>query len=202
MRSTIIENMQRDGLKEFSVEWLEKQFELPDDINLQVQKLKKTHEEATNFKKLSDGMFCGIGLDAGIGLIPVIGGIYTVLGGMWLTTLAIRARCSFGTIASCVVLTLLDLIIGVFVGAGDVLDAFFRSHAWAATRIMSEIESKLEHINHTKGVYVRAWGATPNDPRLTEMRNVLFRDGQTESQYWMKWAIPVGIVLFLFVTCS
>ena len=179
---------------------------MPRDIRNLAVRLNALRGNAEDFKKISDGYLFGfVGLDALLGFIPVVGGIYTAGGGLWLLGIAIQSKCSAGTIAMCVALSVLDIIIGIFVGFGDVADVFFRSHAWIAERIIKEIDDKLETIEDFEYQYVDGAYA-PDNPQASEaaesVRDAVLRGGYTEQEMWTRMAIPLGIIALLFFSCS
>lgn len=99
---------------------------------------------------LSEGLFFGkIGFDALIGLLPGVGGFYTGAAGCWLLFQAHRVKTSLRDKFLIIGLTITDILIGVFPVAGDILDFFYRVHAWNGRRLISHIDTQLSAINPT-----------------------------------------------------
>ena len=171
---------------------------LPFKVEAYETELIKIREEIKNFIKWQEGLLFGkIGLDAGVGLIPVVGGIYTGVMGIWLLIQANKVRSGLQEKFFIAFLTILDIVIGIFVVAGDILDAFFRVHAWNGKRIILHIDYQLSLINRAREQLEQG-----RDADLTALEDVLFRKGKTkEEQRTMQIAIAVIIVL-IFVGCN
>lgn len=157
------------------------------------QELQNIKKQVGVFKGVSDGFLFGkFGLDAILGLIPFVGGTYTLGGGLWLLLKARQAKCSTFTQIYTLILIAIDTVIGMVLGIGDVADIFFRSHAWASDRIHDEVCNKLDEINEERSKLSLI--AQPNN-RETEFK------GLFENQGWLKWLgitlIAAGCVYFL-----
>ncbi len=96
-------------------------------------------------KKLSDrvigiGPF-GLGLDALLTWVPVVGTVYTVGTGGWLMLQAVRAKASPATLGKMAAYMAIDTATGVVPLAGDVVDTFFPGQLLAAKALQKDIES-------------------------------------------------------------
>ena len=96
-------------------------------------------------KKLSDrvigiGPF-GLGLDALLTWVPVVGTVYTVGTGGWLLLQAVRAKASPATLARMATYMAIDTATGAVPIAGDVVDTFFPGQLLAAKALQKDIES-------------------------------------------------------------
>lgn len=135
-------------------------------------RLYQTKKEVGNFVKTSEGfLFKFIGLDGLIGLIPVAGAVYTAFGGFWLLSQSGRVRADFADKATIVALTIVDIVIGVFPGVGDVADFFFRSHSWNGRRLIDRADHQLALIDRARTQV--AQGLNPN---LKELEEVLLHN--------------------------
>lgn len=121
-------------------------YSLPSDIELYERKLFDSRTEIEKLRKLSDSVLGPIGLDAVIGVVPIAGDLYTVLAGSWLFILARRVNAPIGDLFLLVVLSGIDLTIGLFPVGGDILDAFFRIHAWFGGRLITHVDMHLSLI--------------------------------------------------------
>jgi len=108
-----------------------------------------THEEAYNairkVENFSDrlipiGKQWGIGADALVGLVPGVGGAYSLGAGGVIVANAIRAGVSITTIFGMVAIILFDVIVGAIIGIGDVGDVFIRGHAIAGRMARDDIK--------------------------------------------------------------
>lgn len=96
-------------------------------------------------KKLSDrvigiGPF-GLGMDALLTWVPVVGTVYTVGTGGWLIVQALRAKASPATLARMAAYMAVDTATGTVPLAGDVVDTFFPGQLLAAKALQKDIES-------------------------------------------------------------
>ncbi|NET42843.1 DUF4112 domain-containing protein [Okeania sp. SIO2B3] len=171
---------------------------IPADIEMYEARLLKSRNDIESFKKLSDGLLLGtIGVDAFIGIIPVVGGIYTGFAGLWMLMQASRVHASFGDMFLIVFLSVIDILIGIFVGVGDVLDAFFRIHAWFGGRLIEHIDMQLTLIKKAKN---RA--SQSHNPDFTALRDILFRGGKTKQQQIIIYIVTAVVLLGGLATCS
>ncbi len=107
--------------------------------------IEKIWSNVEGVKKLSDrvvgiGPF-GLGMDALLTWIPVVGTVYSVGAGGWLMTQAMRASASPGTMARMAAYLGLDIVTGEVPLAGDIVDALFPGHLMAARALQKDIES-------------------------------------------------------------
>lgn len=142
---------------------------LPSDLELYEKKLLDSRVEVERLRKYSDGLLGPVGLDAVVGIIPVAGGIYTVLAASWLFILAKRVNAPLGDLVFLVLLSIVDVTIGWFVGPGDIVDAFFRVHAWFGGRIVKHIDMHLSLIENARSQVIQS-----QDFDLIALRNSLF----------------------------
>ncbi len=96
-------------------------------------------------KKLSDrvigiGPF-GLGLDALLTWVPVVGTVYTVGTGGWLMLQAVRAKAAPATLAKMAAYMAVDTATGTVPLAGDLVDTFFPGQLLAAKALQKDIES-------------------------------------------------------------
>lgn len=96
-------------------------------------------------KKLSDrvigiGPF-GMGLDAMLTWVPVVGTAYTVGTGGWLMLQAVRAKVTPATLARMGAYMAIDTATGTVPIAGDIVDTFFPGQLMAARALQKHIES-------------------------------------------------------------
>lgn len=96
-------------------------------------------------KKLSDrvigiGPF-GMGLDAMLTWVPVVGTAYTVGTGGWLMVQAVRAKATPATLARMGAYMAIDTATGTVPIAGDIVDTFFPGQLMAARALQKHIES-------------------------------------------------------------
>ncbi|MBB5770168.1 hypothetical protein HNP47_000137 [Brevundimonas vesicularis] len=96
-------------------------------------------------KKLSDrvigiGPF-GLGLDAMLTWVPVVGTVYTVGTGGWLMLQAVRAKATPATLARMGAYMAIDTATGTVPLAGDIMDTFFPGQLMAARALQKHIES-------------------------------------------------------------
>jgi hypothetical protein len=96
-------------------------------------------------KKLSDraiaiGPF-GIGMDALLTWIPVVGSVYTVGAGLLLLMHGVGAKASPATLARMAGYLLFDTATGTVPIAGDIVDTLFPGHLMAAKALQKDIES-------------------------------------------------------------
>ena len=107
--------------------------------------IEKIWSNVEGVKKLSDrvigiGPF-GLGLDALLTWVPVVGTVYTVGTGGWLMMQAIRAKASPGTLAQMAAYMGIDTATGTVPIAGDLVDTFFPGQLLAAKALQKDIAS-------------------------------------------------------------
>ena len=173
--------------------------QLPPDVVAFGSLLAGSYQEVSEIKRQADGMVLGLfGLDALLGMVPVVGSIYSAGKGFQLLNHAIRTKCGGGTITFGVVLVLIDMVISLYPVVGGVADALFRSHAFFANRILSAIEEKAVSIRiaqqwETEGKLTAA--------NVTELRDILVRGGKSEHSVSIRNYILLGIAGFLLYSC-
>jgi len=107
--------------------------------------IEKIWTNVEGVKKLSDrvigiGPF-GLGLDALLTWVPVVGTVYTVATGGWLVLQGLRVRAGPATLARMVAYMAVDTAAGTVPVAGDVVDTFFPGQLMAANALQKHIES-------------------------------------------------------------
>ena len=111
-----------------------------------IRDIEKIWSNVEGVKKLSDrvigfGPF-GLGLDALLTWIPVVGTVYTVGTGGWLLMQAVRAKASPATLARMAAYMAIDTATGSVPIAGDVVDTFFPGQLMAAGALQKDIEAR------------------------------------------------------------
>lgn len=110
-----------------------------------VSDIEKIWANVEGVKKLSDravaiGPF-GLGMDALLTWVPVVGDVYTVGAGGWLLAQAVRAKASPGTILRMAGYLAADTATAAVPFAGAVVDTLFPAHLMAARALQKDIES-------------------------------------------------------------
>jgi len=136
-----------------------------------IRGIEKIWSNVEGVKKLSDrvigiGPF-GLGLDALLTWVPVVGTAYTVGTGGWLVLQAVRARASPATLARMAAYMAIDTATGTVPIAGDVVDTFFPGQLMAAKALQKDIEST--HWVEDSEANARATG--DHDRHLETVRN-------------------------------
>jgi hypothetical protein len=107
--------------------------------------IEKIWTNVDGLKRVSDrvigiGPF-GLGLDALLTWIPVVGTVYSVGAGGWLLIQAMRAKAEAGTILRMIGYLAVDVTTGEVPIVGDAVDALFPGHLMAANALQKHIES-------------------------------------------------------------
>lgn len=110
-----------------------------------IKDIEKIWSNVEGVKKLSDrvvgiGPF-GLGLDALLTWVPVVGTVYTVGTGGWLMLQAVRAKASPATLARMAAYMGIDTATGTVPIAGDIVDTFFPGQLLAARALQKDIAS-------------------------------------------------------------
>lgn len=137
--------------------------------------IEKIWSNVEGIKKLSDrvigiGPF-GLGMDALLTWVPVVGTAYTVGTGAWLVLQAVRAKASPATLARMAAYMAVDTATGTVPIAGDVVDTFFPGQLLAAKALQKDIESTHwvednEAGARASGEHDRHMDRVRNDPKL------------------------------------
>lgn len=175
--------------------------ELPPDIAAMRQRLEEARAEVAEYRRVADGLFMGkVGLDGLVGLIPIIGEVYSLYAATILIQQAIKAKCSWSTILGGVVMMAIDVAIGTWFLIGDLADLFFRSHAWFGGMVLSEIDEKLAHIDLAHRILS---GSAPpvEGSDLTTVRDHLFRSGKTEQAVYLRIGAVAVVCMFMMHEC-
>lgn len=171
---------------------------LPPKIEAYEVKLRRAKNDITSFLKLSEGLiFNYVGVDALVGAIPVVGDLYTAMGGMWLISQAGRVRAGFQEKLVIAGFTLIDVALGLVPGPGDIVDIFVRVHAWNGQRLISHTDEHLRLINQARQQL--AMGINPD---LTALEDILFRSGKTKGEEALKYATIAVVIGLAFVGCA
>ena len=172
---------------------------LPADILTHRAELIESLVSAEEVKKQADGLIGPIGLDGILGLLPGLGALYTFYTMLRLQGCAARARCSVGTRLSGFVIGVVDVVVGVFVGPGDLVDFFLRSSAIFAGSIRDEIRGKLVLIETVEQAGHRRGQLSSAD--ITHLRDQLFRGGKTEQGAAIRAGVLLLIAGFILYSC-
>ena len=110
-----------------------------------IRDIEKIWSNVEGVKKLSDrvigiGPF-GMGLDAMLTWVPVVGTAYTAGTGGWLMLQAVRAKATPATLARMGAYMAIDTATGTVPIAGDIVDTFFPGQLMAARALQKHIES-------------------------------------------------------------
>jgi hypothetical protein len=110
-----------------------------------IRDIEKIWSNVEGVKKLSDrvigiGPF-GLGMDALLTWVPVVGTVYTVGTGGWLMLQAVRAKASPKALAQMAAYMAIDTATGTVPIAGDVVDTFFPGQLLAARALQKDIEA-------------------------------------------------------------
>lgn len=152
--------------------------DVEDAIAAQARALRAIRADVVAFRRQADGLLFGwIGLDALLTLLPGVGGLYSLGGGLYLAGKARRARCGPWTTIYGTGLILADVVIGAVVGGGDIVDLLFRSHAMFADHIVAVIDRKLAAIETWQTQETGAPGAMDGADRK-RLRAALDRAGR------------------------
>ncbi|WP_313454651.1 DUF4112 domain-containing protein [Brevundimonas sp.] len=140
-----------------------------------IRDIEKIWSNVEGVKKLSDrvigfGPF-GLGLDALLTWIPVVGTVYTVGTGGWLLMQAVRAKASPATLARMAAYMAIDTATGSVPIAGDVVDTFFPGQLMAAGALQKHIEAThwvedSEAAARASGDHERHLETVKNDRKL------------------------------------
>lgn len=175
--------------------------ELPPDIAAMRQRLVEARTDVAQFSRFADGLILRkVGLDGIVGLIPIVGEVYSLYAAIILIQQAIKAKCSWSTILGGVVMMAIDVAIGTWLVIGDLADFFFRSHAWFASLMLSEIDEKLAHIDLAHRI--SSGSALPVEGSdLTTVRDHLFRSGKTEQAVYLRIGAVAVVCMFMMHEC-
>ena len=110
-----------------------------------IQDIENIWSNVEGVKKLSDrvigiGPF-GMGLDAMLTWVPIVGTAYTVGTGGWLMLQAVRAKATPATLARMGAYMAIDTATGTVPIAGDIVDTFFPGQLMAARALQKHIET-------------------------------------------------------------
>lgn len=142
---------------------------LPPQIEAYEENLLQTKNEIQKFIHLSDGIIFGqVGLDACLGIVPIAGGLYTGISGVWLLLQSHKVRADSQDKLLILTLTFADLAVGIFPVFGDILDTFLRVHAWNGSRLIAHINKQLLLIERTREQLDRGFS-----PDLNALEDVL-----------------------------
>ena len=124
---------------------------LTPQIEAYEENLLQTKNEVQTFINLSEGILFGkVGLDACLGIVPIAGGLYTGISGVWLLLQSHKVRADSQDKLLILTLTFADLAVGIFPVFGDILDTFLRVHAWNGSRLIAHINKQLLLIERTR----------------------------------------------------
>lgn len=131
--------------------------------------LIQTKNEIQKFIKVSENLIHDqVGLDALLGVIPVAGGMYTGIMGIWLLLQSYKVRAENEDKLMIVALTFVDLVVGIVPIFGDIIDTFLRVHALNGNRLITHIDKQLSLIENTREQLNQGF-----NPDLNALENVL-----------------------------
>lgn len=178
----------------------EKITELPINIVKHEADLHVIKNNLQNIKKTSDGLIFGmVGIDWFIGLIPVVGGLYSVGVGGYLFVQSFRIRgVSIGEKFLLFCLLIVDIVLGAIpIDVGNVVDGVFRAHAWACNRLIESIDTKLQIIGITRSRLHEI--PFENRPLLIErLEDQLFRGGKTRKAQMVMFGVIAVVITGLY----
>lgn len=176
---------------------------LPPDIERFETNLQEVRTGVGRFKMIADAYLFGlIGLDAVLAFIPIVGGLFSTGGGILLLTQSIKARASLGTKLSVVGIIIIDVVVGLVPVLGDAIDAVLRSHAWAADRILAEVDTKLAYIEEARAVLPRQSTLMAGETdAIRRLRDAVFRGGKTEAAVYIRLGIAAAVCVGLLGSC-
>lgn len=108
----------------------------PRSLDIPITNQKKELNQIQRIAELMDGKNFPIGLDPLIGLFPVIGDLIPIVASLYIISAADRIGLPKDKIRQIVMLTVVDVVIGLVPVAGDFSDFFIRSHyrSWQIIR--------------------------------------------------------------------
>lgn len=173
---------------------------LPGDIYTEEASLYELLDRSEGIRNEADGLFGPIGVDGLTGLIPGVGALYTAYAMLRLQGCASAARCGMGIRFTGILLGIADIVIGIFVGVGDVVDFFFRSSAMFASIIQRDIRRKLLLIETARLQLSEVGHLTDAD--VARLRDHLLRGGKSEQQSTVQMWVGIGLLLALLYSCA
>lgn len=81
----------------------------------------------------------GVGLDGALAFVPVAGGVYSLVAGLWLLAEAVRAEARPWTLARMGAYVLFNTASAEIPIVGQTFDFFFRGHLMAANALQKDI---------------------------------------------------------------
>ena len=171
--------------------------------------IAERYERITAVDRVSDGLIkigpFGIGLDALVGLAPVLGSLYTLGAGALIVSNAQRCYVSGQAVFLMISVLLADLLVTLIPGLGDIGDFFLRGHNIAARVARHEIENTKYYEGSKKDV------PDPKKPRRylhineidgkTPTRTVYLGDRYKERRL-VHWVLLGVIVLAVLKLCT
>ncbi len=168
---------------------------LPSKVLVFEQRAKQAVANTEKFIGYADGLIGPVGWDGFLGLIPGIGALYTFYGWGVLMNYAAATRASFGTRAHGTILCGSDLLIGIWLGVGDIIDFLLRSHHLFGSRIIEEARLKLDAIEQAR---MRALpDGTISAEELEELNGIIFRNGRSEQSNNFRLLLYGGVALLI-----
>jgi hypothetical protein len=149
-----------------------------------------------------DHSFFGIGIDGPVGLLPVIGDLISGFTTVYLLSKASQVRMPFGERLVVLGVCAADIAIGLFAGAGDVADFFFRARTWSAQRVLTHVETQLAQIEQAEHRLQAPRPVGDETVVMSKLRDALFRGGKTQQSVWMRFGVVAAICVTLLGYCS
>lgn len=176
---------------------------LPGDIESYRVKLLSVYDEMEKHQKSMDGLILGyVGLDSLLGWIPVVGELLSGAMTFWLIGKAGQVKMPLGGRLMIILFGILDVVIGMFTGAGDVVDFFFRAHAWNAGRVKVHIAMQVNQIEIARKQISTMGPINDDHPILNHLRDALFRGGKSKTGVWIQYGLIALLCAGLFSYCT
>lgn len=164
-----------------------------------IAEVKAAYEQIDTVERYSDRLignrYFGVGLDAIVGLVPILGEIYGIVAAVLVSRAAERARVDFVTQGLMSAILIVDVLVSFFVGAGDAVDFVLRGHAWAAYIAQRSIRNTkyFEGRNDAERA-ARTASLHMGHPKAPGRTVYL---GERSPAEWARWAgaIFVGLVI-------
>ena len=87
------------------------------------------------------------GIDSLIGLVPVVGDVFTALLGLYIIARAIFLGGSASLIVRMFINLIIDAVLGAFPFLGDIFDLAFRSNSMNINMLIKHLEKKGQHTD-------------------------------------------------------
>ena len=116
------------------------------EIAKAVQRRNAALKEVEDLADLLDTKFSILGLRFGVdgilGLLPGIGDAASLIVGLYLVAVAVRAGASFGLVCAMLMRLALDTVLGLVPVLGDIADVFYKANARNAKMLRKALEKQ------------------------------------------------------------